>query len=443
MMNSIIGTDIVEIVIVSVITTVISMFLFELVARIGKLELAFPKKVGLYAFILTVSFFAVKGLFFSTTPLSQFMWILGAVILFLFSVWYGFNANPFSLRGLKHIRLYIKGYRCKPLTKDAIFNRYGGRNNFIGANDFYIPWIQIFYNKEGLKEEDFTAKIVRDENGESKRYILPLSPKVIKDVREFNRKGRVVVDWAETGRFIKLEHIKDTTKSKVVLHFEITTYFDYLASNLYVDTVVPSLRKKTIRDHLEGNVPEKALDNPRSANHGGVTALLLCSDKQLIILQNRSDNATYPNKICASTSGTLEAGDLADGSKPSPPFHALRREMEEELHLQPSDLEELYLLAIARDMKRGGSPEFIFFAKTQLISGVVYDHFSRAYEKKEESNNTTPLEIKSPQQEGFITKKIDELHFSQDLEKQGFNLPAMAAVYYYEKMAQSKKSVIF
>ena len=424
-MIGITGTGIGE----GVIGGAILVFLIEVGSRIWKLELTLHKKLGIYAFITAASFFTVRGLFFSITPFSQAGWLSGTVILVLLSLWYGFNANPFSLRGLKHILLYIQGYRSKPLEPEEIFIRYGGRNNFIGKNDFYIPWMEIFRNKEGLKEEDFPAKIARDENGESKRYILPLNPKVIKDVREFNRKGRV--DWAETGRFIKLEHVKDTTKSKVELQFQITTYFDYLASNLYVDTVVPSLRKKTIRDHLEGNVPEKALEKPRSANHGGVTALLLCSDKQLIILQNRSDNATYPNKICASTSGTLEAGDLADGSKPSPPFHALRREMEEELHLQPSDLEELYLLAIARDMTRGGSPEFIFFAKTQLISGVVYDHFSRAYEKKRESNNATPLEIR---QEGFITKKIDELHFSQDLEKQGFNLPAMAAVYYYEEM---------
>ncbi len=350
----------------------IVIFLIWVAERVWNLELSLPKKLGIFAFIIAASFFVI--------------WRLSL-----------------SLRGLK-IKLYLKGYRFSSLTWDKIFKRYGGRDKFVGKNDFYIPFIEIFCNKEGLEEEDFPAKIVRDENGKTKRYNLPLAAKVIEDVREFNRKGRIWDD--HTGRFIKLEHIKDTTKSKVVLHFEITTYFDYLASNLYVDTFVPSLGM-TIRDRLEGNVPEKALDNLSSANHGGVTALLLCSDKQLILLQNRSDNATYPNQICASTSGTLEAEDILDGSKPSPPFHALRREMREELHLQPSDLEELRLLAITRDMTRGGTPEFIFFAKTGLISGDVAEDFSFAYK----DNHDNPQEIKSVRQKGFITHDI-HLHFS-------------------------------
>ena len=431
-MNSITGTGVVE----GVIGGAILMLLIVVVSRIWKLELTLHKKLGIYAFITAASFFTVRGLFFSITLLSQFMWILGSVILFLFSVWYGFNANPFSLRGLKHILLYIHGYRFSPLTPEEIFIWYGGRNNFIGENDFYIPWIEIFCNKEGLKEEDFPAKIVRDEKGNRKKHkrynLYPdhLDPSIIEDVMAFNVRGRV---WDDpTGRFIRFEHKKDSAKSEVVLYFEATTYFDYLVSNLYIDTFVPFLGT-TIREHLEPNGWEDALNNPRSANHAGVTALLLCSNNKLILLQNRSDNATYPNQICASTSGTLELGDLVDGSKPSPPFEALRREMYEELHLPKCDLEELRLLAIARDMTRGGIPEFIFFAKTGLSSGEVRDLFSRAYR----TDKVQPHEIKSIREKGFDDSYDIHLHFSRDLKEQGFNFPAMAAVYYYEKTIYS------
>lgn len=373
------------------------LLLFGVGERVWKSELPLPQKLGIYAFIIAAFFFAIWGLFF-------------------------------SLRGLK-IKLYLQGYRFSPLTWEAIFNRYGGRDKFVWKNDFYIPWIEIFCNEEGLKEENFPAKIVRDEKGDRKRYHLSdhLPPSIFEDVRAFNVQGKV---WDQpTGRFIRFERRKDKAKSEVILYFEDTTYFDYLVSNLYVDTFVPSLGT-TIREHLEPNGCEDALNNPRSANHVGVTALLLCSDNKLILLQNRSDNATYPNQICASTSGTLEVGtDLVDGSKPSPPFEALRREMDEELHLPKGDLKELRLLAVTRDMTRGGIPEFIFFAKTGLSSEKVRDDFSRAYE----TNHIKPHEIKSIRQKGFMPHDI-HLHFSRDLKDQGYNLPAMAAVYYYEKM---------
>jgi hypothetical protein len=394
-------------VIVGVIAWIISMLLLKGVTYIWKLELTIPQKLWTYAFITIASL---------------------AVIL-----WYYFKVNPFT-QGFKHILLYIKGYRFKHLSWPEIFIRYGGRDKFVGKNDFYIPWIEIFCNEERLKEEDFPAKIELDEKGDRKRYHLSdhLDPNIFEDVRAFMVQGKV---WDQpTGRFIGFERRRDTAKSKVELHFEETRYFDYLVSNLYIDTFVPSLGT-TIREHLEQNGSEDALNNPRSANHAGVTALLLCSDNKLILLWNRLDNATYPNQICASTSGTLEVGtDLDEGSNPSPPFEALRREMDEELHLPKGDLKELRLLAIARDMTRGGIPEFIFFAETGLSSEKVRGLFSRAYE----TNHVKPHEIKSIRQRGFITHDI-QLHFSRDLndpekKKNRFNLPAMAAVYYYEKM---------
>ena len=440
-MSSIMDTGLVGNVIGGVIGAAIWMLLVYFATRIWKLELTFPKKLGIYAFITAASFSGVRGLFFSITPFLQVVWLLVAVILFLLAVWYGFNVNPFSLRGLKHIRLYIQGYRFKPLSWDEIFNRYGGRDKFIGMNDFHIPWREIFRNKDVLlKEKDFRAEIVRDEkenhkkHKKHKRYNLysdPLDPSIIEDVMAFYVGGRV---WDNpTGRFIGFK--QDSPKSEVVLSFEATTYFDYLVSNLYIDTFVPSLGT-TIREQLEPNGGEDAWNKPRSANHAGVTALLLCSNNKIILLHNRSDNATYPNKICASTSGTLELGDLVDGSKPSPPFEALRREMYEELHLPKCDLEELSLLAIARDMERGGSPEFIFFAKTCLSSGEVRDLFSRAYR----TDKILSLEIKSIQEKGFDDSHDKDLHFSQKLEEQGFNLPAMAAVYYYEKLILTKRN---
>jgi 8-oxo-dGTP pyrophosphatase MutT (NUDIX family) len=404
--------DLVKSIIGGLISGIILMLLFKGVTRIWNLELTIPQKLGIYAFI-------------SITSL--------AVIL-----WYYFKVNPFTLRGLKHIRLYIKGYRFKHLSWDEIFNRYGGRDKFIGTNDFHIPWIEIFRNKEGLlKEEDFSAEIVRDEKGNRrhKRYNLypdHLDPSIIEDVLAFNVRGRV---WDNpTGRFIGFMPKNDLAKFEGKLYFEATTYFDYLVSNLYIDTFVPSLGT-TIRESLEPNGGEDAFNNRRSANHAGVTALLLCSNNKLILLHNRSDNATYPNQICASTSGTLELGDLVDGAKPSPPFEALRREMYEELHLPKCDLEELRLLAIARDMTRGGSPEFIFFAKTGLSSGEVRDLFSRAYR----TDKVQPHEIKSIREDGFDDSYDIHLHFSRDLlkdpkKKKTFNLPAMAAVYFYEEI---------
>ena len=410
----------------SVIGGFILLFLFWVAGHVWKSDLLFPKKLKIYAFITIVSFFTIAGFFFSFTPFLRAEWLLGTVILVLLLLRYGFNASQFSLRGLKQIILYLKGYRFSPLTWPEIFEWYGGVDNFIGKDDFHIPYVEIFRNDEDLYEENFPAKIEHEENGHRKSYNLSahLHSDIIKDVLTFHAvQGRC---WdGPTGR---LSRIDNTSKSEVILHFEETTYYDYLVSNLYIDTYVPSL-STTIREHLEPNGYKDAWEIPLPANHAGVTALLLCSDKKLILLQNRADNATSPNLICGSTSGTLELRDLATGSKPSPPFEALRREMDEELHLPKDDLEVLRLLAITRDMSRGGIPEFIFFAATGLSSIEVRDRFSRAYR----TNNVKPLEIKSIQQKGFIPHDI-HLHFSRNIKDQKYSLPAMAAVYYYERM---------
>ena len=423
MMIGITSTGIVE----GVIGGVISMFLIVVVLRIWKLELTLHKKLGIYAFITAASFFAVMGLFFSITYFSQAGWLLGTVILVLLALWYGFSASPFSLGGLKRIRLYIKGYRFSELKPDEIFKWYGGCNNFIGKNDFYIPYKEVFRNDEGLKEEDFLVKMEQDDNGHHKRYRLSsyLDEDIIKDVQTFH----AVQDRCWDGITARISRIDTNKKSEVTIYFEETRYYDYLVSNLYIDTFIPSLNM-TLRKVLEPMGYKDAWEKPRSANHGGVTALLLCSDKQLILLRNRKDNATYPNEICASTSGTLEFRDVKKGANQSPPFEALRREMDEELHLSPTDLKELRLLAITRDMTRGGIPEFIFFAETDLSSIDVRVKFRDPYK----FNHIKRQEIKPIDKGGFDTEKIDKLCYSSDLETRQFNFPAMAAVYYYEEM---------
>jgi 8-oxo-dGTP pyrophosphatase MutT (NUDIX family) len=91
------------------------------------------------------------------------------------------------------------------------------------------------------------------------------------------------------------------------------------------------------------------------ANPVGVSPALLSTDNFLIMGRRNASVAYYPNRI-HPFAGALDPNDAS-------PFTAIRRELQEELAMTDSDIQEIYLTGIAEDLAIR-QPELIFLARS-------------------------------------------------------------------------------
>lgn len=317
--------------------------------------------------------------------------------------------------------LYLKGYRLRPLREEELFKRYHDCK-FVGRDK--LPHIELFVNKDGLPMSSFESKF--DNNAEFK---LNLDYSIGKEILKFNQA------IYEENDNLSLKDLKiDTENRKVILFFQKTKYSSYLISNLFTDTFLPTFNR-TVRDILESYQSDNLLNGSKFSNQAGITSLLLSKDGKIILLRNKKTNQTYPSTICGSTSGTIELVDADTRTTPIP-FLAMYREINEELHLTRNDISELRLLAITKDMTRGGVPEFIFFAKSNIPSAEIQRKFTQHYEHE---YSYAKQEIEKLEKKGFIIKNWNELNFDESQKSCGeYNPSALTAIYYYENYVKTE-----
>ncbi len=330
--------------------------------------------------------------------------------------------RPFKLQ---KIYLYFKGYRLIPLNHAEIISRYPNEK-FVGGNK--VPHIEIFVNNEGLPMKSFISRIDRT---------AEFRPKIAESIGEkilrFNQAKY------EQNQTLRLKDLRiDNKKKTVKLFFQITDYRSYLISNLFIDTFIPAYNQ-TVRSILEKNSHNGTFNGSNFASHAGVSVLILSADSKIILLRNKKTNQTYPGMICGSTSGTIEYVDYKKGGI-CIPFEAIYREIDEELHLKPNDISELNLLAITRDIERGGATEFIFFGKSNYTEIDLRNKFIQHYKDPWSSDMQ---EIEAIENKGFMAINWNELSFEQSKSSKDFNLSALTAIYYYEKLVKPKLDKYF
>lgn len=366
-------------------------------------------------FLYFVKIYKGNSLAISVLIISLFLSsILFIILKFIINVRFD---RPFKFQ---KIYLYFKGYRLCSLNHNEIFRRYPC-DKFVGNNK--LPHIEIFVNNEELPMESFISRI--DGNSEFRPKI---DDSIGEDILRFNQTK--VVHY-ETLRLKDLRF--DNKKKEVKLFFEKTDYRSYLISNLFIDTLIPAYNQ-TVRSRLENYSKNGKFIGSNFASHAGVTVLLLSADAKIILLRNKKTSQTYPGMICGSTSGTIEYIDYKKGGI-CIPFEAIYREIDEELHLKPNDIYELNLLAITRDMTRGGIPEFIFFAKTNCAEIDLCNKFMQHYK---DSWSADMQEIEAIENKGFMAINWDELSFEKSLSNGDFSLSALTAIFYYEKLEKTK-----
>jgi 8-oxo-dGTP pyrophosphatase MutT (NUDIX family) len=105
------------------------------------------------------------------------------------------------------------------------------------------------------------------------------------------------------------------------------------------------------------------------ANPVGVSPALLSADHFLLLGRRNAQVAYYPNRV-HPFAGALDPCDTPDGTGSPNVFHAVRRELREELHFTDDDLADLRCLGLVEDQQIR-QPELIFLARSTLTRAAI------------------------------------------------------------------------
>ena len=115
------------------------------------------------------------------------------------------------------------------------------------------------------------------------------------------------------------------------------------------------------------------------ANPAGVSAALVTADGFFLLGRRNASVAYYPGRV-HPFAGALEPRDVAaagDAGRPGGAFAAVYRELNEELGLGPTDLEDVRCAAVVEDLALR-QPELIFRARTPRTRAEVEAQVDRA-----------------------------------------------------------------
>lgn len=142
------------------------------------------------------------------------------------------------------------------------------------------------------------------------------------------------------------------------------------------------------------------------ANPVGVSPALESADGWLLLGQRNTRVAYYPSRV-HPFSGCLEPGDATllspDPGSASPSlFHAVMRELNEELGLLPNEVPEVRLTGIAEDLTLR-QPELIFRAKSRLNLAEIQARLDLAEHDSIVSIRGTPSKVSQAVRNPILT----------------------------------------
>lgn len=154
------------------------------------------------------------------------------------------------------------------------------------------------------------------------------------------------------------------------LTFQPNHYFDYLQTNLSMDSDIPPFGP--LRDYLLRSHPGKIepLEESKLANSTGINGLVFTSDGYMVFQKRRNNVSIRPGELCSGFSGTIDDTDIINTIQKNgrlSDFDATR-EMSEELGTNNRNLVERHFLGITRELHRGGTPEMFYSVDIALSS---------------------------------------------------------------------------
>lgn len=285
---------------------------------------------------------------------------------------------------------------------DKLYNIYYGYTD----SDEYHRGI-LYAEVHGIKT-DITESIRRTYfNAEKlKLTVEPLSYKLPRSLKEH---GKYAIEFFKTlGKIKRLQNgwennesfrIVDISPENNKMLGQRASYFDQVATNLTLDwrsTKLPD-NSLTIRNSIE--LPEngllKTLDNSNLSNTLGVAVMLYNRALEPFIRLRSSDLAAIPQKgLHCSASGVFEMDDGINAGEHDYTVleRGIEREIASEVGLDRADY-NLYPVAFARELPRGGKPQVFFIALTKLSGSKILEKSKNADESWEFSKDET-LKVK-------------------------------------------------
>lgn len=198
-------------------------------------------------------------------------------------------------------------------------------------------------------------------------------------------KGQVVVTWHDMARPTSPEiedHIArvwQRKKGEAAVHGQIlfngrnARYLSHTVEREHLHLRVgPCDYRDFVGTNLYGGDLLAAMPWDYYANPVGTTAALLSSDGYCLY-GRRSRRVSYHGGYLHTFGGALEEADRRAGDTVDA-FAAVRRELNEELHLRPEDIKEMCCLGIVRDHEIH-QPEMIFDAAITLTRDELLARF--------------------------------------------------------------------
>ncbi|WP_143728208.1 hypothetical protein [Micromonospora cremea] len=167
-------------------------------------------------------------------------------------------------------------------------------------------------------------------------------------------------------------------------------YFDFMCSNLFAPLDIweagrksPVLRGRDLILDPDGQLI--SLKRSRLANLIGVSTLAFTTDGRLLLVAQTHDNIGSPGLLAPSGSGALEPKDvpanMADWTIQRIVSNGAERELREECHLKPSEIEGSSVVGHGRWISRGAMPEFCAVTLLRLTGDQMLDRSPRRVEQ--------------------------------------------------------------
>lgn len=229
---------------------------------------------------------------------------------------------------------------------------------------------------------------------ENTRYKIPQDltknfDEVIHYFKESNR-----LNWdpkTNTYENNRTARIQGFDKASATFTLKEARYFDQLATNAVMDTATGFLPagKETIRKDIdppiEGKLPP--LEKSLCANTLGVAAIIYDKDFGEPFLRLRSKNMATITEggLHCTVSGVYETPDVikkGDSGGFGILEHGIRLEIKNELNINEEDM-DLFPVAFARELPRGGKPQLFFVARVKMTKEELIEKAKSAKERHE------------------------------------------------------------
>ena len=180
----------------------------------------------------------------------------------------------------------------------------------------------------------------------------------------YNSKLYRVKDYAH-----KLKEHNGAEKGYLSLEFEMTDYYNFLASNERLMDNKDMMDKYLLDPY---NFKDSLLANPLA-----VLLSVITQDNKIVFVRRTANLAEYPNTYHVAVAGSMchcnpqddtkKDFDTREGKIHPSPFRAACREASEEIGLQADDISKLFFWGFGRDLTNG-KPELLGSIETKINS---------------------------------------------------------------------------